>query len=279
MSIRPSRVRARTIALILGVTAVAFPLGAFASHQFTDVPDSYTFHGDIDAIRDAGVTTGCSPTLYCPEDNVTRGQMAAFLNRLGALGPGKTPVVNADRIDGLDSSDLMLPEDILTYHFGDWQANGTSFGSSLVRFTTVTRITSPGSGADSVQLAVDAPRLLGGHVWGIKDVRVCFNATSNAATLEGLDLLSVNTAGTLTNVISDNGTYALGSDRCVTITDATPNAIGGGINVFAEFAFSAAASAEITQTRITWTVLDDLVLVGEDEESGGSESGPGAPED
>jgi hypothetical protein len=82
------------------VCAVAFPLGAFANHQFTDVPASNTFHADIGAIRDAGVTSGCAPGKFCPKDFVTREQMAAFLNRLGALESDKTPVVNADRVDG-----------------------------------------------------------------------------------------------------------------------------------------------------------------------------------
>lgn len=87
------------IAMIVGVTAlIVAPLTAIATHSFTDVPNSNTFHGDIAAIGDAGVTKGCNPpanTEYCPDDVVTRGQMAAFMNRLGALGPGKTPVANA----------------------------------------------------------------------------------------------------------------------------------------------------------------------------------------
>ena len=33
--------------------------------------------------------------------------MAAFLNRLGALGTGSTPVVNVDRLDGMDPSAFM----------------------------------------------------------------------------------------------------------------------------------------------------------------------------
>jgi len=35
------------------------------------------------AIYDAGITTGCSqnPLMYCPEDNVTREETAAFLVR------------------------------------------------------------------------------------------------------------------------------------------------------------------------------------------------------
>jgi hypothetical protein len=42
------------------------------------------FENAIDRLRTAGVTQGCNPPLnnrYCPNDFVTRGQMAAFLKR------------------------------------------------------------------------------------------------------------------------------------------------------------------------------------------------------
>jgi len=44
------------------------------------------FEADIAKIAEAGITKGCNPegTEFCPGDPVTRGQMAAFLNR--ALG-------------------------------------------------------------------------------------------------------------------------------------------------------------------------------------------------
>jgi len=100
----PARRLVLRVAVVAAVAAIAFPLGVMAGHRFTDVPDSNTFHADISAIADAGITSGCSPLKYCPKDVVTREQMAAFLNRLGALGPGKTPVVNADRVDGQDAS-------------------------------------------------------------------------------------------------------------------------------------------------------------------------------
>jgi hypothetical protein len=84
------------------------PIGlVLASHQFTDVPNSNPFHGDISAIADAGVTSGCGGGKFCPDRNVTRAEMAAFMNRLGALAANKTPVVNADKVDGLDSSELL----------------------------------------------------------------------------------------------------------------------------------------------------------------------------
>lgn len=99
--------RALATALTLAV-GMALPSAiSLASHQFTDVPASSPYHGDIAAIRDAGVTTGCGGGRYCPKDTVTREQMAAFMNRLGALSPGKPPVVNANRLDGRDSTDLM----------------------------------------------------------------------------------------------------------------------------------------------------------------------------
>ena len=101
-------VRSMFVAIVATVV-IAFPLGVFASHQFSDVPNGHTFHGDIDVLVDAGLTTGCGGGKYCPEEFVTRGQIAAFLNRLGALSPTKTPVVNADRIDGLNSSAFDRP--------------------------------------------------------------------------------------------------------------------------------------------------------------------------
>lgn len=101
---RPSR----PVLLTILVTAVlAFPMGiVLASHQFTDVPNSNAFHNDIDALVDSGVTAGCGGGKYCPKSAVTREQMAAFLNRLGALAPGKTPVVNADKVDGFQANQL-----------------------------------------------------------------------------------------------------------------------------------------------------------------------------
>jgi hypothetical protein len=91
-------------AAVLVTVLIALPVGVLASHQFADVPDSNPFHTDIDALADSGVTTGCGGSNFCPKDYVTREQMAAFMNRLGALQAGKTPVVNADKLDGLDST-------------------------------------------------------------------------------------------------------------------------------------------------------------------------------
>ena len=52
--------------------------------SFDDVPDDHLFNTEITWLAEEGITRGCNPpdnTLYCPDDPVTRGQMAAFLNR------------------------------------------------------------------------------------------------------------------------------------------------------------------------------------------------------
>ncbi|MPZ51679.1 MAG: ExeM/NucH family extracellular endonuclease [Acidimicrobiia bacterium] len=60
---------------------------------FDDVPDDHLFHDDIQWLAEEGITIGCNPpanTLFCPADRVTRGQMAAFLNRTFGLAETDT---------------------------------------------------------------------------------------------------------------------------------------------------------------------------------------------
>ncbi len=106
---RPGRLSAPVLAAIIAL-ALALPLGALAVVQkFSDVPPSSSFFNDINAIADAGVTGGCGGGKYCPKANVTREQMAAFMNRLGALQSGKTPVVNAKTSQSTDGFSIGCP--------------------------------------------------------------------------------------------------------------------------------------------------------------------------
>ncbi|MEQ8840500.1 MAG: S-layer homology domain-containing protein [Acidimicrobiales bacterium] len=52
------------------------------AHGFSDVPDSSFYAEAVRWLKDQGITTGTSATTYSPNDNVTRGQMAAFLFRM-----------------------------------------------------------------------------------------------------------------------------------------------------------------------------------------------------
>ncbi len=50
-----------------------------------------SFNTDIVWFFGSGSTSGCSPERYCPNDPITRGQMAAFLGRALSL-----PVTTTD---------------------------------------------------------------------------------------------------------------------------------------------------------------------------------------
>ncbi len=58
----------------------ALQLPAADQDYFNDDNNS-TFQDYINRLRQAGITTGCGPTTFCPDESVTRGQMAAFLYR------------------------------------------------------------------------------------------------------------------------------------------------------------------------------------------------------
>ena len=60
-----------------------------ASASFSDVPTSHWAFQFIEALRESGITSGCTATTFCPNAAVTRAEMAVFLSR--ALGLAWSP--------------------------------------------------------------------------------------------------------------------------------------------------------------------------------------------
>ena len=88
---------------ILAVAVLAVPGVSWAAGRFDDVPDSNVFVADIEWLADAGITKGCNPpanTRFCPDNYVTRGQMAAFMHRL-AGGDNRTVDGRLDALEHL----------------------------------------------------------------------------------------------------------------------------------------------------------------------------------
>ncbi len=55
-----------------------------ATATFNDVPTNHPFFQFVEALAASGITGGCGGGNYCPDNPVTRGQMAVFLSK--ALG-------------------------------------------------------------------------------------------------------------------------------------------------------------------------------------------------
>jgi len=64
---------ASAIALVL----VSVPLVGQAASRFIDVPSDNPLAADIEWLEAWGITKGCTATEFCPNDPVTREQMAA----------------------------------------------------------------------------------------------------------------------------------------------------------------------------------------------------------
>ena len=69
--------------LLRGIHGAGFSPSAATGMVFTDVPASHPLAKWIEGLAGEGVTGGCAttPPRYCPDDGVTRGQMAVLLLR------------------------------------------------------------------------------------------------------------------------------------------------------------------------------------------------------
>ncbi len=69
------------LSALLGVAPGSAGPAAAAHSPFGDVPAGTFYTDAVDWLADAEITTGTSPSTFSPSDPVTRGQMAAFLER------------------------------------------------------------------------------------------------------------------------------------------------------------------------------------------------------
>ena len=90
-----SRVLHRSVSLALSLALVAGVGSAAVVPPFSDVA-GHPFEADIEWIRQAGLTQGCGGGRFCPNDPVTRGEMATFLVRALELPPSASDAFTDD---------------------------------------------------------------------------------------------------------------------------------------------------------------------------------------
>jgi hypothetical protein len=118
--------------------------------SFTDVPVSQPFYKKIETLLHSGITTGCTPTAYCPGDSVSRAQMSLFIAR-GIAGGGPA-VPSRGKVNGSDydckagGTSLftdVLPTDIFCKSVHYIAAQNVTLGCSATQYCpadTVTRL-------------------------------------------------------------------------------------------------------------------------------------------
>ncbi len=86
------------------ITAGAHTFTVFQGMEFPDVPPSNLFYTEIGKLSARGVTVGCGSGLYCPNDPVTREQMAAFIMR--AKGEFNPPTPQTQRFNDVPPANV-----------------------------------------------------------------------------------------------------------------------------------------------------------------------------
>jgi hypothetical protein len=122
--------------ILIGMTAVLFAIPAIsiAADRFNDVPSTHSFHEDISWLADRGVTRGCNPPAndeFCPDDSVTRGQMAAFLRRFANTSESR--LVGSEGADAILGNNTWVALDSLTIH-APADGGALSLGGSAIFF-------------------------------------------------------------------------------------------------------------------------------------------------
>lgn len=90
---------------------------------FVDVPFSHWAHDDIEALYQAGYTSGCStdPLMYCPEETMNRAESAVFIER-GIHNSNYTPSQPANQ----EFDDVSLSEWYAKWADGLWDDGFTA---------------------------------------------------------------------------------------------------------------------------------------------------------
>ena len=135
--------------------------------SFTDVPRSQPFYRKIETLLHTGITSGCTPTAYCPASIVSRDQMAIFIAKgiagLGELVP-TAGLVGANAYDcasgGVSLFTDVAPTDAFCKHVHYLAAQNVTLGCTVTTYCpgqSVTRdamasfiakaVVAPGGGA------------------------------------------------------------------------------------------------------------------------------------
>jgi hypothetical protein len=215
-------------ALALALSLASTTARALPCAGFTDVDDTSQFCGNVTWLKNRGITLGCtSTTLYCPNDFVSRLQMAAFMNRLGdSLFPLTCAAGQVMKWDGLQWA---CANDAL----GGGAGGGTV--TSVAAGTGLQGSPNPITGAGSINLAPayqlpqacsngQVPKSNGAGGW------VCGTDTAGAGTVTSL---SQGTGITLSaNPITTTGSIAADTTYLQRRVSATC-AVGSSIRAIA----------------------------------------------
>ena len=199
--------------MALFLTRMATKMGVTLTDTATDFTDisgeSAEIQTAIAQIKNLGVTLGTTTTTYSPDDNVTREQMAMFIERLlGATAPG--PNGNSD-----DTLTTNISGNATTYNYADIDTGVTYEGHNSIVELYHLGVTDDVAGATAYRPSADMTRAematfmtralahSNARPAGLV-IQATYNATVGAATTASLHELHVSNRDASHGVIADS---------------------------------------------------------------------------
>ena len=196
-------------------------------------------------MKDNGITTGIGGGNYGPEDNVTRAQMAVFMQKLDELAVSQASLADATNLtaakayaDASDAINLAAAKAYTDAAFstGDTYINVGPSGwvpdlytpGSLVGYTTLyaaAALQASTTGLHYYMLSPALPSSLYNTRMILKGVKLCYDATLGANIIE-VELNHYGGSGGLLTQVNDG--IVRSDATCRTYLMSTPNEFWGG---------------------------------------------------
>jgi hypothetical protein len=190
-------------ALVVALVLAAFAVGTASATTgcFSDTNNHWaeTF---ICWVKDNGIAGGIGGGNYGPEQNVTRAQMAVFLQALRTKGDTH---INAGP--------------------SAWVPNGSSGSNYVVHYSNTTQLRTTTAGSYYFQVMPSLPSSMLNAMMYFKGAKVCYDATHGASITEVIVYHNYSD-GTVYHTVND--TTARTDASCVTLNFTTAGSFWGG---------------------------------------------------
>ncbi len=219
---------------------------ATTTPYFNDVSAADTFFPYVQKLKELGITTGCGNSNYCPSEEITRDQMAAFLARafLGMKGGSAPTLVSIAITSSFPSLALGSGE--------QFTAIGTYSDSSTQNITSSVTWSSSNTNIATIGTS--------GIATGVAKGSVMITAISGA--VGGSATLIVTSGYTISGTVTTSGGTAI-SGVTMTLGQTTPTSTTTDINGHYTFTEIANGVYTITPslTGYTFTPVMSIVTV------------------
>lgn len=273
-------IRSGITLVVLFVLAFGIGVGqAYATTGcFTDTIGSWA-ETYICWMADNGITGGTAPGIYSPDANVSRAQMAVFMNKLDDVAVAQMNAADVTNLaaaktyaDTSDATNLTAAKAytdaslstgniLVSAGFGNWKPFSSTDPLSFVYFSGNTSVARSSIGGNYLSIQPDVPTVLYGRSLTLTGVEFCYAASASAT----LSYVEINTYTHSTGPGSRDQRFSDSTVRtdiaCRLYTLATPVVLTAemGVNFYVSVNWTV-ASANFALGRTTFVFVPTATI-------------------